>query len=80
MAKAKKQQRRDDAMLQAIALRLKELRAKTGLSQLEVAKQSGQNIGRMEAAQSNMTISSLEKTCQYYEISLEEFFGEIETK
>lgn len=73
-----KTQRRDDAMLQAIAAKLKELRAKTGMTQLAVAKKTGQNIGRMEAAQSNMTISSLEKTCQFYEISLEDFFDGIE--
>lgn len=79
MAKAKtKTQRRDDAMLQAIAAKLKELRAKTGMTQLAVAKKTGQNIGRMEAARSNMTISSLEKTCQFYEISLEDFFDRIE--
>lgn len=79
MAKATiKTQRRDDAMLQAIAAKLKELRAKTGMTQLAVAKKTGQNIGRMEAAQSNMTISSLEKTCQFYEISLEDFFDRIE--
>lgn len=77
MAKATiKTQRRDDAMLQAIAAKLKELRAKTGMTQLAVAKKTGQNIGRMEAAQSNMTISSLEKTCQFYEISLEDFSTE----
>lgn len=81
MAKATiKTQRRDDAMLQAIAAKLKELRAKTGMTQLAVAKKTGQNIGRMEAAQSNMTISSLEKTCQFYEISLEDFFDGIEIK
>lgn len=79
MAKATiKTQRRDDAMLQAIAAKLKELRAKTGMTQLAVAKKTGQNRGRMEAAQSNMTISSLEKTCQFYEISLEDFFDGIE--
>lgn len=79
MAKAKtKTQRRDDAMLLAIAAKLKELRAKTGMTQLAVAKKTGQNIGRMEAAQSNMTICSLEKTCQFYEISLEDFFDGIE--
>lgn len=77
MTKAKLQ-RRDDAMLQAIAARLKELRARTGLKQIEVAKQTGQNIGRMEAAKSNLTISSLEKICLFYGVSLEEFFDDIE--
>lgn len=77
MTKAKLQ-RRDDAMLQAIAARLKELRARTGLKQIEVAKQTGQNIGRMEAAKSNLTISSLEKICLFYGVSLEEFFDVIE--
>lgn len=77
MTKAKLQ-RRDDAMLQAIAARLKKLRARTGLKQIEVAKQTGQNIGRMEAAKSNLTISSLEKICLFYGVSLEEFFDDIE--
>ncbi len=67
-------------MLRAIAGKLKALRAATGLSQLEVAKRIGQNIGRMEAAQSNITISSLEKTCQFYGISLEELFDGISTE
>lgn len=77
MTKAKLQ-RHDDAMLQAIAARLKELRARTGLKQIEVANQTGQNIGRMEAAKSNLTISSLEKICLFYGVSLEEFFDDIE--
>lgn len=71
-------QRRDEVMLLAIAARLKELRAKTGLKQIEVAKQTGQNIGRMEAAKSNLTISSLEKISLFYGVSLEEFFDGIE--
>lgn len=79
MAKAKKPQRRDEVMLRAIAKKLKDLRAKTGLSQFEIAKQTGQNVGRMEAAQSNMTISSLEKICRFYKVTLEEFFDSIET-
>jgi DNA-binding helix-turn-helix protein len=65
-------------MLLAIAVKLKELRRKTGLSQREIFKKTGQNIGRMEAAQSNITICTLERICQFYKISLEEFFDGIE--
>lgn len=69
-----KSQQRNDEVIRKIATRLKTLRNAKGFSQLTVYKQTDQNIGRIEAAQSNITISSLEKLCRFYGISLKEFF------
>ena len=69
-----KTQQRNDAIVRTIAARLKAIRNERGLTQFAVYEQTDQNIGRIEAAQSNITISTLEKLCRFYGVSLKEFF------
>lgn len=61
-----------------IARRLKELRKKAGILQVTAAKEMGLNIGSIEAARKDISISSLEKFCRYYGVTLEEFFEGLE--
>ena len=69
-----KTQQRNDAIVRTIAARLKAIRNERDLAQFAVYEQTDQNIGRIEAAQSNITISTLEKLCRFYGVSLKEFF------
>ena len=71
------QDRLDNALLK-IAFKFRILRPKTGQTQREVSKATGQNIGSVEAGKLNMNISTLDLLCNYYGLTLEEFFEDIE--
>ena len=61
-----------------IARRLMELRKNAGILQATAAKDLGLNIGSIEAARKDISISSLEKFCRYYGVTLEEFLEGLE--
>lgn len=61
-------------LLEAIAGRLKELCAEKGVSQETVYENTGIHIGKIETARYNITVSTLSKLCNYYGITLKEFF------
>jgi transcriptional regulator with XRE-family HTH domain len=65
---------RNKQLLRKLALRLKELRAGKGLTQEDVYNDTGINIGRVERAISDISISTLERLCNYYKIPLRDFF------
>lgn len=65
---------RDTTLLEAIANRLKALRVAKGVSQETVYEDTGIHIGKIETARYNITVSTLSKLCNYYGITLKEFF------
>lgn len=69
-----KQPWRDTILLKAIARRLKELRAAKGVSQETVYEDTGLHIGRIETERHNITVSTLSRLCDYYGITLSEFY------
>ena len=73
-----KQPWRDTTLLEAIAGRLKELRAAKGVSQETVYEDTGVHIGKIETARYNVTVSTLSKLCNYYGITLKEFFDTLD--
>ena len=75
---------KNDKLLTAVQLVLKELRSKTGLSQEQVANDIKANknlsihIARNESAKLNLSISTLYELCEYYQISMSDFFKRVE--
>ena len=69
-----KKQWRNDVLIEEIARRLKDLRIGRGLSQETVNFNTGLHIGKIETEKDNITVSTLSKLCDYYQITLEEFF------
>ena len=65
-----KKQWRNDVLIEEIARRLKDLRIGRGLSQETVYFNTGIHIGKIETEK----YSTLSKLCDYYQITLEEFF------
>jgi transcriptional regulator with XRE-family HTH domain len=65
---------RDQELLVSIGLAFKELRSNIGLSQEQVFNDTGLHIGRIETAKTNLTISTINQLCKYYEIPLKDFF------
>jgi transcriptional regulator with XRE-family HTH domain len=68
---------RNQILLERIGSRLKTLREKANLTQEEVFNDTGIHIGRIETATSNVTVSTLDAICKYYNIELGQFFRNI---
>ena len=69
---------RDESLLKKIAGRVKELRESKGISQEVFFIDTGIHIGRIETMKVNLSVSTLSHLCDYFEISLADFFKEIE--
>ncbi len=67
-------QRRDDNLVRQVADRVRELRKARGMGQEAVYEDTGVHIKKIEAKGSNLTITSVAILCEYFDISLEEFF------
>ena len=62
------------AFLKKLAKRVKELREKAGLTQENAFHDTGIHFGRIETARRDFSVSTLEKICEYFGITLVEFF------
>ena len=69
---------RDTTLLEAIAATLKELSIAKGVSQETVYEDTGIHIGKIETARYNITVSTLSRLCNYYGITLKEFFDTLD--
>ncbi len=69
-------QLRNQALIDTIAVRLKQIREARGITQEVVVYDTSINIGRIEAGQINISVSTLEAICRYFNITLREFFAE----
>lgn len=72
-------QRKNEKLIMAIAKRLKVLREAKGLSQQYVYIDTDLNVGKIEVGKTNISVSTLSILCDYYGVTLEEFFKGIET-
>ena len=75
-----KRQRRNDILVEQVVERLKSIRRDRGLTQENVRFDTDLNIGRIESGRHSISLTTLADLCDYYGISLEEFFKEIETQ
>ena len=64
----------NEELLGKIALRIKELREEKKVTQEVFYHDTGINIGRIERAKRNMSISTIEEICNYLNVSIEQFF------
>ena len=72
--------RRNEELVKAVGKRLRELRLAKGLSQDVVYIDTDVHIARVEMGRYNVTISTLSDLCDYYGITLKDFFKGVETK
>lgn len=61
-------------LLKKIALQLKELRESKKLTQAAFFEDTAIHIARIETGKNNISISTLHAICEYFEISLSDFF------
>ncbi len=68
-------QLRDEELLKKIALKIKQLREEKGVSQDEVYSETEIHVARIETGKNNLSVSTLSKLCNYFKITLSDFFG-----
>lgn len=71
------EKRLNDALL-LIGSKFRILRRKTGFTQKKVTQDTGLNIGNIEAARTNINITTIERLCDYYGVTINEFFEDID--
>lgn len=68
---------RDDIFISKIGKKLRSLRNAKGVSQINVYIDTNVNVKRIEAGTQNISVSTLAILCEYYGISLKDFFDGI---
>lgn len=71
-------QLRNTKLLKNIAVVLKQLRNDLGLTQDEVYDETKIHVGRIETAKANLSVSTLDALCKYYNLPLSEFYKRVE--
>ena len=69
---------RDPQLLRQVAKQIKKLRAENQVTQDMLFHKTNIPIGRVESGKINISISTLNSICNYFDISLSEFFFELE--
>lgn len=64
--------------LTKLRLYLIKLRKEKGISQLDFFIDTKIHIGRIESGKSNITINTLKKICDYYNVKISDVFLEVE--
>lgn len=70
-------QRKNTILVSKIANRIKQLREEKGISQDSFFIDTDIHIARIESGRSNITVSTLSAICDYFGITLSDFFKEI---
>jgi transcriptional regulator with XRE-family HTH domain len=73
-------QYQDKEILDKIILTIKELRKSRGITLESFYFDTGIHLARIEQGKTNISVSTLSKICNYFEISLVDFFKEVERK
>ena len=71
---------RDPQLLKEVADRIKYLRAQNRVTQDMLFNKTNIHIGRVESGKINISISTLQTICNYFNITLSEFFQGIENR
>lgn len=71
-------QYQDEELLDTLILTIKELRKFRGITLETFYFDTGIHLARIEQGKTNITISTLSKICNYFEISLVDFFAKVD--
>ncbi len=71
---------KDEILLKAIASEIRQIRQSKGLSQESVYLDTEIHCARLEQGRLNVTVGTLKRLCDYFGITLSEFFKAIEEK
>lgn len=79
MEDSRSRKRANAPLTKSIARKLKQIRKEKGLSQEFVYLETEVHVGRVESGDVNISVVTLAILCNYYKISLKDFFEGIET-
>lgn len=65
-----------DYLLLELSKRIKGLRKEKGVTQEDALNDTGIQFSRIEQAKRDIQVSTLQKICEYFEITLGEFFDD----
>lgn len=68
---------KENIIISDVALKIKQLREQKHITQEVFFFDTGIHIARIESGKANITITTLKKICDYFEISLSDFFSDI---
>ena len=68
---------KNEILLRKIALQIKALRVERKLTQAAFFEDTSIHIARIETGRNNISVSTLNAICEYFEISLSDFFTNI---
>lgn len=71
-------QYQDIELLNKVILRIKELRKSKNVTLEHFYFDTGIHLARIEQGKTNITVSTLSKICNYFEITLNDFFVDFE--
>ncbi|MBL7926021.1 MAG: helix-turn-helix transcriptional regulator [Bacteroidia bacterium] len=69
---------RNTVLLNAIAFRIKEIRESQNITQEVFYNDTGINVGRIEKAKRDISVTTLSKICEYLGITLPLFFKNLD--
>jgi transcriptional regulator with XRE-family HTH domain len=69
-------QRNNQQLQLQLAQKLKTLRKEKGVSQQQVYNDTDVHVGRLETGKMNATINTVAILCDYFGLTLSEFFGD----
>ncbi len=67
---------RNQVLVDQIALRIKQIREAKGVTLEVFYNDTSIHLARIETGKVNLTVSTLEAVCNYFQVSLTEFFSE----
>lgn len=70
----------NNILLRSIAKKLRELRKERGISQTDAYIDTDIHVARVETGRQNISVSTLSDLCDYYGVSLHDFFRDIDSK
>lgn len=71
-------QYQDKELLNKIILTIKEVRKKHGVTLETFYFDTGIHLARIEQGKTNISVSTLSKICDYFNLELSQFFSEVE--
>jgi len=71
-------QLRDEILLDKIAAKIKKLRKDNGTTLEQFFNDTNIHLSRIEHSKANISISTLKTVCTYFNISLHEFFRDVD--
>ena len=77
LALSMKQQIKNTTLLKKVSERIKALRKEKGITQEDFFNDTGIHLARIETAKGNISISTLEAICNYFNVSISDFFNEM---